>query len=67
MRHSPGATSYARVHARGNAAWTRLNHRGAQGKGSHVSITVDGHRIAGDVSPPPRDGKTQVLVKAVVS
>jgi cellobiose phosphorylase len=38
-----------------------------KGKGAAVALSVDGHPIAGDVVPPPAAGKTQVLVKAVVS
>jgi cellobiose phosphorylase len=38
-----------------------------KGKGNAVALSVDGHPIAGNVVPPPAAGKTQVLVKAVVS
>jgi cellobiose phosphorylase len=37
------------------------------GKGNHVALTVDGAAVTGDVVPAPPHGKTEVVVRAVVS
>jgi cellobiose phosphorylase len=37
------------------------------GKGNSVALMVDGHPVAGNVVPLAEPGKTQVLVKAIVS
>ena len=38
-----------------------------KGKGNNVALTVDGRAVSGELVPVPASGKTQVLVKAVVS
>jgi cellobiose phosphorylase len=37
------------------------------GKGNLVSLTVDGQPIAGDVVPPPKGGRREVAVRAILA
>jgi cellobiose phosphorylase len=38
-----------------------------QGEGNNIALTVDGVAVAGNVVPPPTDGRKEVTVKAILS
>jgi cellobiose phosphorylase len=38
-----------------------------QGEGNNIALTVDGASVAGNVVPPPTDGRKEVTVKAILS